>query len=349
MLRLFVTLILLISAPAFAAPERCVDLFREPIRLSFEGGTITVDSPAAFQAFDDAAQLERGLKARGDERKALLARFFSPAPSARWERALVFVNYAMSMKIAWDVAVKYAQNPHALVAGVVAVPVSMFAADFMSAMLHKFFDSWAPTKDNVIGKAALSFRLHHDVPTDMNGFTYMQNVTHYSKLMAPLYATTMMASPHIDPATSTGLLVSLLLFSNGNEFHVQAHRGSQASGWAKVAQKLRLSLRPGDHARHHRGATDVDYGIINGWSNAPTRRLWKHLDRIYWHALKKMPENWIENPKTIPDSVVRELVNDLGLVPQELFVHLARSKNPDPRMDDIVRLYIERQIEEARP
>lgn len=348
MLKAFLAILIFTMAlAAQAMPERCQDIFREPIEIAFPQGTVVVDSAAAYEAFDDANEIAIALKLKSKAaREEAMKRFFTPAPTARWESSLVFANYAMSMVIGAEIGWRFWNGPHDLhtaVTTAIVIPSAMFISDFMSGLFHKFFDDWAPRGQSVIGRAGWSFRAHHDVPTDMNRFTYMQLMAPYSKLMAPLYAATAIAGPHMSPEATTGILLSLVLFTNGNEFHTQAHRGGQASRWAKITQAMRLTLRLDNHGKHHK-AKDIDYGIINGWSNYPTRKLWKLLDHAYYRALKRLPENWIENPSKIPPYVIRDLEQDLDSIPQELFVHLAN--NPDSRMDDIVRLYIERQLEE---
>ena len=132
-----------------------------------------------------------------------------------------------------------------------------------------------------------------------------------------------------DPASSlaalkaTGLAFGgTFLFSSMHttEFHRQAHI-KNPNKFFQVMQSLGITLRRDEHLLHHKPPFDDDYGVNNGWSNPLARRLqlWKRLDKIFYKYTGRMPNNWIQDPSSIPPEVVEALEQDLESIPSDLW------------------------------
>ena len=125
---------------------------------------------------------------------------------------------------------------------------------------------------------------------------------------------------HVGPEWKSALFVFLVGAMNATEFHRQSHLAKPHPVF-QVLQKYRIALRHEDHMVHHQPPFATDFAIFNGWTNGLNRRLqlWKKLDLIWWKWMGKMPNNWIQDPRSIPVEVVQELEKDLDEVPSELW------------------------------
>ena len=265
----------------------------------------------------------RDMRSREERREAQLE-YFSPKEKPFLDKALVLANWAMSTALALKIGQGFITDPWSLIPTLLLIPATMWSADFVSQIFHKWLDSYAAETNPIWGGSARAFRRHHEFPRNLNHLSYLSNTAAFARLMAPLHIVAVAASYkfQVGPEFGTALWMMLLLLANGTELHKQAHM-SEPSAWAKKLQEARLILRREDHKRHHEAPNDTDFGIINGWSNAVTRNtdLWNHLDLIVWRLFKKMPHNWVQNPRSIPENVLESLFRDLSQVPQDLWVY----------------------------
>lgn len=298
-------------------------------------GEYKIDEPEAVLLLKDQTVISAALKLKGAERKHALRRYFSQRARTRLEKALVFVNYSMALYIGAHVASGLSQTPQSTLTAVALLIPTLFTADLMSGIQHKFLDSYASETNPIWGSAARAYRIHHEFPSNLNDLSYLENVAAFSPLLAPLFAATAMVAPHLAPEYASNALLMLLLFANGTEIHRQAHLPKPRS-WVRALQNAHLLLSREQHMLHHPPGTDTDFGIINGWSNRIVGEGWNRIDRILWRTLRKLPNNWIQHPASIPPEVISDLIRDLGSVPQRLLVAAANARSSDERTRELL-------------
>ena len=339
---IFGCLLFLIPFQGAAAGSITCEQLYGPSRPMIEtpAGPIYLTKQSAIQLLEDQKEIEAALQLKGADRKDAVARYFRQKTQPRINVALTLANYGMAMGIAIETAIQMHHHPEAFAPSLLWIPPALFTADLMSGIFHKFLDSYASETNPVWGSPARAFRKHHEFAGNLNDISYWQNVSAFGRMMAPLYLGTLALAPHLNPEAMPALLTMLLLFSNGTEIHRQAHLVRPNMAVEKL-QAWRLMLSRPDHMLHHEAPTDTDFGIINGWSNPVTRKLWPALDMIVWKTLKKMPHGWIQNPKMIPESVLEELAQDLSKIPEDLLVTASDPRDRDSRFNDIFKAWVE--------
>jgi hypothetical protein len=346
-------LVTTLSSVSFGANDQCTSQFRDPRSvLQTKYGDVTLTSETAIALRLDQLELQSAMKLRGPEKLKALLQYAKQKTQSRVNVGLTYANYAVAMLIGHQIVVKLAENPNAIPATVALIPACLVAADAVSSGYHYFLDNWAKESSRIWGSPARAFRRHHEVPSNLNELSYVQNVSAFSKLMAPLYVATAVASPHLAPEVQTQALMFLLLFSNGTEIHRQAHL-PKTNPIVQSLQKTRIFLDKKVHGSHHTRPTDSDYGIINGLSNPVMNPLYRWIDRVAAKHARRLPNTWIQDPRGIPPEVLNELMIDLSRVPQELVVAINDSKHSRTETDQLLRLWVERfgdsTSEEARP
>lgn len=253
-----------------------------------------------------------------EKRKAVTFEYSSPRPKSWTERAFVIADWAMAAILGIGVAGGLAVDPSAIVPAILVAPPALFCADLASQVFHKWLDSYASESNPVWGVAAREFRKHHEYPSNLNHTDYLSNVSAFGKLLAPAFigASFVNWSPELGAAVWLFLVATL----NTTEAHKQAHR-KEPNFFFKILQKLRLTISHEKHMVHHKPPFDSEFAVLNGWSNGLNRRLdlWRRLDKIFWKVSGKMPHNWIQDPRSIPDEVVAELEAKLKEIPSELW------------------------------
>ncbi|MCE3010609.1 MAG: fatty acid desaturase family protein [Proteobacteria bacterium] len=330
-----------LSATAGSAGQ-CSDLYSPKARfVETPHGKVQITSESAIALLRDQQTIKEALSLRGPEKiKALLA-YSKQKTQSNLNVGLTFVNYAMAMFLAHDIAVKLAKNPESLAPAAALIPVTWVAADAVSSAYHYFLDNWASPRNKIWGSAATAFRRHHEVPNNLSQTGFVQNISAFGKLMAPLYVATAVASPGMSAEVQTQALVALLLFSHGTEIHRQAHL-PQPNRFVRWFQDKRILLNSEAHNQHHRKPIDSDYGIINGSSNRLMNGFYERLDKILYRFMGRMPNHWIQHPRSIPDSVVNELLTEIHRMPQELIVTASLAKNSDERIDQVLKVWIDK-------
>lgn len=326
---------------ANASPEQCQSIFtNKDTLLQTQHGEVRITSEAAIELLRDQQTIKAAMRLRGPEKMRALLAYARQKTQSKVNVALTFVNYATAMFLAKDIVTKVTANPEAGVTAAVLVPATWIAADGISSAYHYFLDNWANPRNRLWGSAARAFRRHHEVPSNLNQTGFIQNVSAFSKLMAPLYVATAVAAPHMSAEIQTQALVALLLFSHGTEIHRQAHLPNP-NRFVRWFQNRRIILASDVHNKHHTRPVDSDYGIINGSTNRLTNGLYERLNRILYRITGRLPNDWIQNPRSIPDSVVNDLLNEIHKMPQELVVAAATSKHTDARIDQLLKVWID--------
>ena len=137
-----------------------------------------------------------------------------------------------------------------------------FVADLITALVHLTLDKLHGTRCQrwpLVGQMIVEFREHHAEPLLMprRGFWESSKETVVASLLGIGFACLGWPCFWLTVALGTGLC---------QEVHKYAHR-LQIPGWVYWLQRCRLLMRPEQHAGHHNGVFDRNFGILNGWSN----------------------------------------------------------------------------------
>lgn len=230
-------------------------------------------------------------------------------------------TWSMAIYSAAHIVSNYMHQPKAILFGALAIPPALYIADVFGAFVHKFFDSFAIEGMNPIGRAARQFRIHHEYPISLNEASYINHVYGPSQMTLPFFATTafLAGTGNLDPVIGTAAVTFQMTSMHSMEIHRRAHL-AKPSYMTEVLQKARLFLSRSQHMIHHTGMKDDNYQGVNGWSEPMFQKLklWDRLDRMYWRYMHRMPNNWVQEPASIPDSVYRELMADPAAISPDM-------------------------------
>lgn len=154
--------------------------------------------------------------------------------------------------------------PMALVTGI-------FAADFLSGLVHWAADTWGRADLPVVGKRFLvPFRVHHLDPDDFLRRQFLDTNGDVAAITIPVL-TGLLVMP-LDTASAQVAGVAGFSFcalgGMTNQIHQWAHMPDppRTVRWLQGAGVL---LRPDAHSIHHHGLYDAHYCITTGWCNRP--------------------------------------------------------------------------------
>jgi len=164
----------------------------------------------------------------------------------------------------------------------------LYAADFVSGLLHWAFDTWFNERNNSVRRMVLLVREHHIYPGRIfsYGIWYEAGVLSWFALVLswPLFTLTLMpgllpAPERYSPAVA-GVTVSLCVVFM-LEFHKVGHRVRRGR-LVRLLQRSRLLLSAEHHLRHHAREHDGYYCLINGWADLTLGSLgiFRALERI---------------------------------------------------------------------
>ena len=164
-----------------------------------------------------------------------------------------------SLPNAWD-------WPSILVA-IVAMP----AADFVSGMIHWFFDTWGNERTFWIGSRLIRpFRVHHAKPKDLLGSHFFTTNSDASVANLPF----LLIALCIPLGSEAGRLAVVFLTSLAawglptSQIHKWAH-AARRPFWVSWMQRIGLILSPSHHDGHHTEPHTTNYCITTGWCNRP--------------------------------------------------------------------------------
>lgn len=145
--------------------------------------------------------------------------------------------------------------------------------DLLSGLVHWAFDTWGSVHTPLLGARYIRpFREHHHDPLAITRHDFVE--TNGSSCLAAL---PLLIAATLVPVEGSGyaLAHALLLFIAlgvliTNQCHRWAHLPAQRMPLpVRIAQKLRLILRPEDHLCHHVPPFDSHYCTAAGWLNRP--------------------------------------------------------------------------------
>ncbi len=317
---LLLTIALLIALPV-PAQAGCLDYFVIfPSVKALAAEDAVTPEKARTQLSLDQETLRRA-RSRGlapEERQKILEDYARPTPKSVWQKALVWANLTMSGIVGLQVSTQVMENPQEIIPAVLLAPVALWLADLGGQVFHKWLDSYASETNPIWGSTARAFRQHHEMPNNLDKEDYASNVADPSLMLAPLFAGLTFAN--LTPEAATPLMIFLLGIMHTTEFHKQAHL-TNPNPFFKFLQKFGLALSHKVHMEHHRPPFDSEFSVFLGWSSPFTRwaNLWNRMDKMFWNYTGKMPHNWIQDPRSIPDYVVAKLKDDLEKIPSGLW------------------------------
>jgi ubiquitin-conjugating enzyme E2 variant len=191
-------------------------------------------------------------------------------------RAVDLVAIALFGALAlWNLALLVAGSGHSgqLWPIATAALAAWLAADLLSGLVHWAFDTWGSVHTPLVGARYIRpFREHHWDPHAMTRHDFVE--TNGSSCMAALPLLTLAAVLPMDTRGWAFAHAVLVFIALGvlitNQCHKWAHLPHRDIPHpVRLAQRLRLILRPEDHLRHHVRPFDSHYCTAAGWLNRP--------------------------------------------------------------------------------
>lgn len=171
------------------------------------------------------------------------------------------------------------------------------AADLLSGLVHWAFDTWGSVHTPLVGKRFIRpFREHHWDPIAMTRHDFVE--TSGSSCLAALPVLAATALMPLASAAALSVQAVLLFTALGVLLTNQCHRWAHAPAdrvprAVRVAQRLRLILRPEEHLRHHQRPFDSHYCTASGWLNAPLHAIgfFRGLERCIGAFARAQPRH----------------------------------------------------------
>jgi hypothetical protein len=184
------------------------------------------------------------------------------------EIVALIVCVLLLLRLSWSVL----SQMSALQAWWLLLPAIIFGyliADFLSGLVHWFFDSFYREDTPVVGTLMIKgFREHHRDPQKICSHGFMEVNATNSFGVALLLLVELAFRP--DASGHPWLLVQVTLITLGlavfgtNQFHKWAH-ANRVPAIVAWLQRKNLILSPDRHQIHHRGRHDRGYCITTGW------------------------------------------------------------------------------------
>ena len=272
---------------------------------------------------DNVETLKLIKKLSGKERNSAMLAYASPVEKTAVDRGIVLFDLLVASYLAVIITLGFIKNPSALLPAFLFIPVTLFIADFIGQAFHKWLDSYASETNFLWGKAAQEFRKHHELPTNLNHVQYLNHIAAFGRLMGPMFIGACFVNWTVVPALGLNILFLLMVLLHATEIHKQAHRRNNVHWFIQRLQKMKIILRYEDHVKHHRTPFDSNYAVINGWSQILTDKtdFWKKMDVLWWKIHNELPRIWIQDPRSIPDSVLAELQQSPEKIPADLWFY----------------------------
>ncbi len=165
-----------------------------------------------------------------------------------------------------------------------AVVTGVLLADFLTAAVHWFEDTYLPFTHapGLLGEIARDNDMHHYIPYSITVGSWWQNCQVSVQLVAAVGLVLMSVAPKWVAANRTMLLTCAFAMSVTNLVHRFQHErdcSRPALVTALMASGLLVSRQ--QHRVHHRRA-DVKYGVLLGFTNAVYDGLgvWRRLEAL---------------------------------------------------------------------
>ena len=170
---------------------------------------------------------------------------------------------------------------------VTVVLLGIAFADFVSGLIHWFFDTFLEESTPIVGRQFVApFREHHRDPLAMTRHGFLELNGNNCLGSLPINLSVWWFAPS-EPESVEGVLGYLFLVTFSfaltatNQLHSWAHEPARPA-LARLLQWSGLAISPGRHARHHTPPHDLSYCVTNGWVNSLADRLrfFNHAERV---------------------------------------------------------------------
>lgn len=164
--------------------------------------------------------------------------------------------------------------------------LGMAVADFMSGVIHWFFDTFLEESTPIVGPQFVApFREHHRDPLAMTRHGFLELNGNNCLASLPLNLSVWWFAP-VEPESEAGvagyffLVTFSLALTATNQLHRWAHQPARPM-LAHWLQRCGLAISPTHHARHHAPPHDRSYCVTNGWANSLDRlRFFTYAERL---------------------------------------------------------------------
>jgi len=180
---------------------------------------------------------------------------------------------------------------------VLAVLVGLFAADFISGLLHWAFDTWFDEEQGTFARLVVIVREHHIYPQNIFQYRFRDESGPIAlaslAFTAPVYGVVMLSAAG-PGAIGLAAIVACLVVSFCMALMLQCHKLGHRKARSKVLrilQKMHLIMGPRHHGQHHRDNHDIRYCLINGWADLVFDKIgfWRWLERSVASATGAVP------------------------------------------------------------
>jgi len=172
-----------------------------------------------------------------------------------------------------------------------AILTGYLAADLLAGIVHWLADTYGSPQTPLVGPTVIyGFREHHDTPEKILQHDFVETNGAAAAAAIPLAVLALI----LPGAASAGLFMKTALASltlavvATNQLHKWAHM-PRAPLAVRLLQRLRLVLRPEEHALHHTSPFRTHYCITTGWLNGPLARLrvFPRVEKAVEHLTKR--------------------------------------------------------------
>lgn len=167
----------------------------------------------------------------------------------------------------------------------VGIGLGALAIDFVTGIVHWGCDRFGDATTPIVGPLLIrAFREHHDDPRAILDHDWIETNGEACFLTMLALIALAIAAPRAESGLEAGAVTFIwamaLLGAPANQAHKWAHM-QRAPRIVRFLQHAGLTLRPGNHARHHSAHHDTAYCISTGWMNPLLDRLglWSRLER----------------------------------------------------------------------
>lgn len=147
---------------------------------------------------------------------------------------------------------------------------AMLGADLLSAVVHFAADRFGSVETPIVGRNLIrSFREHHTDPLEMTTHDFVTIAGDTCLLTIPCMAATLTWCPPTGTYSRLFVAFSLVMMTFvflTSQIHKWAHTKNPPRP-VQVLQRMRILLRPEDHAKHHVAPHDCSYATTTGWLN----------------------------------------------------------------------------------
>ena len=161
----------------------------------------------------------------------------------------------------------------------IMLPLVVISIDFLSGLVHWFFDTQVEPSDTFLGRIAIDFLDHHVRPGRTAEVGFFVSAFRPALFVALPMLTLSIVLPL--PAMAAAVIFWIGFFSMlVPQTHKKAHM-SEIRALTQWLQISRLILHPGAHQKHHDDNAQ-SYCVFTGWLNPLLDRIrfWRLLERL---------------------------------------------------------------------